>query len=92
LPGRYWEDHPGATDFFLIVEVADTTLDFDLGQKRTLYSGAGIAEYWVIDVKPKNLIRFVQEGKELVESPISSSKISATGFPDVSIDLAELFD
>ena len=35
----------------LIVEVSDTTQDFDLGEKATLYAANGIAEYWVVDLK-----------------------------------------
>ena len=35
----------------LVVEIADTTLEFDLGTKATLYASADIAEYWVVDVK-----------------------------------------
>ncbi len=34
----------------LVVEVADTTLDRDLGRKSDLYAAAGIPEYWVIDL------------------------------------------
>jgi Uma2 family endonuclease len=89
--GRYRDRHPITTDIFLVIEVADTSLAFDLGEKRALYSDAGIAEYWVIDVKAKKLTRFLQEGKKLVEGPVSSSRISPIALPDVSIDLAELF-
>ena len=88
---RYSDRHPAPADIYLVVEVADTTLAFDLGQKRALYSGAGIDEYWVIDVQAKKLTRFVLEGKELVESPVSSSKISPTAFRDASIGLEGLF-
>ena len=35
----------------LVVEVAATTLDFDLGKKQELYASAGIAEYWIVDVE-----------------------------------------
>ena len=34
----------------LIIEVADSTLDTDLGRKATLYAAADVAEYWVVDV------------------------------------------
>ena len=37
----------------LVVEVADTTLDHDLGVKAQLYARAGIPEYWVADVVGK---------------------------------------
>ena len=34
----------------LIVEVADTTLAFDLGRKLQMYAAAGVPEYWVVDI------------------------------------------
>ncbi len=33
----------------LVVEIADTSLGYDLGRKAGLYAGFGIAELWVID-------------------------------------------
>lgn len=33
----------------LVVEVADSSLGYDLGRKARLYAGFGIAELWVID-------------------------------------------
>ena len=35
----------------LLVEVADTTLQNDMGRKAALYAMAGIPEYWVADVE-----------------------------------------
>lgn len=37
----------------LLIEVSDTTLDEDLGRKRTLYARAAIPEYWVADVNAR---------------------------------------
>ena len=37
----------------LVIEVADTTLDTDLGRKAALYARHGIPEYWVADVEAK---------------------------------------
>jgi Uma2 family endonuclease len=39
----------------LIVEIADTSLAMDLGDKASLYAAAGIADYWVIDVNDRRL-------------------------------------
>lgn len=36
-------------EVLLAIEVADTTLDRDLGMKRHRYAEAGIAHYWVVD-------------------------------------------
>jgi len=35
----------------LILEVADTSLVFDLGEKAALYARHGVPEYWVADVQ-----------------------------------------
>jgi Uma2 family endonuclease len=34
----------------LLIEVSDSTLAQDLGLKAALYAGAGVPEYWVVDV------------------------------------------
>ena len=41
----------------LIVEVGDSTLADDMGEKREEYAAAGLAEYWVADVKARTVIR-----------------------------------
>ena len=47
---------PRPEDLHLVVEVADTTLRFDLTTKAALYARAGIVEYWVLDVAGRRLI------------------------------------
>lgn len=42
----------------LAVEVANTSLADDIGQKRLLYENLGIAEYWVVDVQNVRVITF----------------------------------
>lgn len=39
----------------LIVEIADTSLGYDLGEKRRFYAMAGLPEYWVADVNARLL-------------------------------------
>jgi Uma2 family endonuclease len=34
----------------LVIEISDTTLDYDLRRKAALYARNGIGEYWVVDV------------------------------------------
>jgi Uma2 family endonuclease len=47
---------PGPQDLDLVVEVFDTSLNFDLTVKAALYARAGIADYWVLDVPGRRLI------------------------------------
>ncbi len=42
---------PKATDALLVVEVADTTLEFDRTVKLPRYAAAGVPELWVVDIQ-----------------------------------------
>jgi Uma2 family endonuclease len=42
---------PRPEDVFLIVEVSDTTLEFDMEIKAPRYAAAGIPEVWVVDLQ-----------------------------------------
>lgn len=47
---RYRDRLPEGEDVLLLVEVADTSLDYDLTVKLPLYAKAGIPEVWVVDL------------------------------------------
>jgi len=54
----YATAHPGPADTLLIVEVAESSLAYDLGVKVPLYARHGIPEVWVIDAATRNTHRF----------------------------------
>lgn len=58
LPGtaRGSSGHPTTAD--LVIEVADSSLDFDTNEKRLLYARAGIRDYWVVDIAGRRLLVF----------------------------------
>jgi Uma2 family endonuclease len=43
------------TSAVLVIEVADSSLAYDLGDKSSLYAAASISDYWVVDVIHKRL-------------------------------------
>jgi Uma2 family endonuclease len=52
---RYREDfyaggHPRPEDVLLVIEVADTSLQYDRDVKLPLYAAHGIPEYWLVDL------------------------------------------
>lgn len=51
----YAQQHPRPQDIDLIVEIADSTLKQDCEIKDKLYAQAGIADYWVLAVKSRQL-------------------------------------
>ena len=47
----YASGHAGPTDIFLIIEVADSSLNYDRTTKMLLYAETGVPEYWVADIQ-----------------------------------------
>ena len=47
---EYLTAHPGPEDTLLVMEVADSTLAFDLEVKSRRYAAAGIPEMWVMNL------------------------------------------
>jgi len=48
-------ERPNPSDVLLLVEVADSSLRFDRTIKLPLYARAGIAEFWIVDLKRRVL-------------------------------------
>lgn len=59
LPGHprdFQDGHPTTATF--VVEVSDTSLDYDQTVKAEKYAAAAIPEYWVVDVEGRRLLVF----------------------------------
>ena len=50
--------HPYPQDIYWLIEIAYTTLEIDLNQKKRIYACAGINEYWIVNLKDTELIIF----------------------------------
>jgi len=87
-PGLWRWQHPGAADISLLIEISESSLTFDLGEKLALYKNAGIKEYWVIDLNARQLHCFAAPA---YKHRTLSDSISPAVWPDVRIDLQELF-
>lgn len=56
-PSREYQNaNPRPRDLRLVVEISDSTLNFDLTAKSELYARAAIVEYWVVDIAARRLI------------------------------------
>ena len=51
----FTDHHPGPGDVALIVEVAESSLSRDRGEKRDNYGRAGIPVYWIVDLVNRRL-------------------------------------
>jgi len=77
----------------LSVEVSDSTLQWDLNTKKEQYGGAGIPEYWVVDI-PNRLLHVFREptpdgyASETVLIPEDEVRLLAA--PDAAVRVADL--
>jgi Uma2 family endonuclease len=62
----------------LVAEISDTTLAIDLDEKKQLYLALGIPEYWVIDVKGKQVLAFRLIDRKYEQC---SESVALTGLP-----------
>jgi len=56
VPGAiddYRDHHPSTA--VLVVEVADTSLEFDRTRKMAMYARAGMADYWILNLADRRL-------------------------------------
>lgn len=77
----------------LVVEVADSSLAYDLGRKATLYAGFGIAELWVIDaVKLRTRIHRepTVTGYRDISDHAPDARLTPKLEPELAVTLSEL--
>ena len=90
---NYRHHHPVAKDILLIIEVSDSSLNFDREVKTPLYAEAGIPEYWIINLQDqqveiyKNLVRGQYSNRRIF---FAEDQLTLEAF-DWSLPIAELF-
>jgi Uma2 family endonuclease len=89
----YAEGHAMASDVYFLVEIADTSLSFDLSTKAEAYARDGISELWVLDLTGDRLIVHRAPGEtgySEVRSLIRGDEISPLAFPSVTFTVDEI--
>jgi Uma2 family endonuclease len=87
-----WTGLNAATAQF-VVEIADSSLAYDLGRKAALYAGFGIRELWVINAVTRD-VRIHREpggsGYRRCENLTADHRLVPECAPDLAVVLAEL--
>ena len=92
---RYRQSHPTASDVQLAIEVAYSSLAYDLEQKRLLYAEAGIVEYWIVDAMASCIHVFnkPEQGDYGIRQIFKSGETLAPQIaPDAKLHLQDLFN
>jgi len=91
----YKKKHPGPADTFLIIEVSESSLRYDLQVKAPLYARHGVPEYWIIDLQGRQ-VRFFRSPDAGQYADVTSTGtpgvVAPVALPDVKIDLTHVLD
>lgn len=81
-PDFYSKGHPQPKDILLIIEVADTSFDYDKEIKLSLYAEAHIPEYWIANLEKGEIEAYSNpagDGYLKMERFLPGSEIVFTG-------------
>lgn len=98
-PDSYLSHHPYSADILLVVEVSDTTLDYDQTIKLSLYAEAQIEEYWIVNLVANQLERYRHPyqdaqgnfGYRTKQISLRTDTIALPEFPALVLDLNRVF-
>ena len=92
LGSIYLQHHPYAENVFWLIEYSDSSLAKDLETKTKIYAGAGIQEYWVVNIQEGVLIVFRSpvNGEYQSEQTLSGGTISPLAFPALSVVVSNI--
>ncbi len=90
---RYDSQHPGPVDIYWLIEVSNSTLVYDLGEKARLYAQHNIQDYWVIDIAAKQLWvhRQPSEGTYTSVEKITAGILTPLTMPHIKVQIERLF-
>jgi Uma2 family endonuclease len=90
----YEEAHPSPLDVFLLVEVADTTIESDREIKIPLYGRSGILETWLINLNETCVEVYRQpspDGYQQEQKLLPGQIIIPDAFPNIQVMVNEIF-
>lgn len=89
----YTKAHPSPEDVLLIIEVSDTTLEYDLNFKIPLYARAGIREAWIVNLRETSVEVYStpsKQGYKMLRKNYEGDILTVNSFPDIKIAVDEL--
>lgn len=89
LGEEYLQHHPYPENIFWVVEYSESSLAKDLELKSQIYAEAGIQEYWVANLKKRQLVVFRDPvaGEYTSKTTLTGGTIQPVAFPNISVDV-----
>ena len=86
----YRGGHPSPADVLLLIEVSDTTVDYDRNDKLSAYARAGIREVWIVTRQEQRIEAYTDptDGRyTTVRYAGRGQSIAPDSFPDVVVEI-----
>lgn len=92
LGREYLEHHPYPKNIFWLIEYSDSSLDKDLQIKTKIYAEVEVTEYWIVNLKKRQLIVFrdPQNGEYASKITLTGGTIYPRAFPDLAISVSSI--
>lgn len=92
LGSEYLEHHPYPENIFWLIEYSDSSLDKDMEIKSKVYAEVNILEYWVVNLKKRQLVVFrePQAGDYTSKSTLAEGTVYPLAFPKVAISVSSI--
>jgi Uma2 family endonuclease len=92
---KEYSQHPEPGDILLLIEIADSSLEFDRNEKLEVYAEAGIPEYWIVNLIDQQIEVYRRpSGRTYQEQQTyrSDAKIHPLALPAAVFQPSLLFD
>lgn len=89
----YTQAHPTPDDVLLLVEVSDSTIEFDLKIKHAAYARAGIRELWILNLPERRLEVFRDPGEHGYREHRllwADDSIAPLAFPEIAVKVSDI--
>ncbi|OKH42009.1 hypothetical protein NIES2101_33525 [Calothrix sp. HK-06] len=92
LGRQYLQHHPYPENIFWVIEYSNTSLEKDLEIKTEIYAEAGINEYWVVNLRTRELIVFrnPRNKKYTYKSTLTAGIINPLSFPNIAVSVGAI--
>ena len=81
----YESGHPQPQDIFLLIEVADSSIEYDRDVKIPLYASSGITEVWLVDIYQQVITVYrypTEHDYRDIQTLSRGEKLSISAFPE----------
>ena len=92
-PDFYASAHPGPEDVLLVVEVAETSADYDRSVKIPLYARHGIPEAWLVDLLEERIEIYrhpTPQGYQDLHIAHRGETVRPTTLPDLELSVDDI--